>query len=130
MILLDTNILVSYLNGSPGIAQQLAQHLGEVAIPSLVAAELYYGASASARAPENLEKLERLFRSIPIVNFDLDAARAFGTLKSALRQLGRPTGETDAWIAAIALTHNATLVTHNTKDFARIPGLRLTDWLA
>lgn len=128
MILLDTNILVAYLNGHSGIAQRLADHLGDVAVPALVAAELYYGASASARAPENVEKLERLFRNLPIINFDLDAAREFGTLKAALRQRGRPTGETDAWIAAIALAHAATLVTHNTKDFAQIPGLRLTDW--
>ncbi|MEW6683474.1 MAG: type II toxin-antitoxin system VapC family toxin [Nitrospirota bacterium] len=130
MILLDTNILVAYLNGSPGVAQRLVDHLGDIAVPALVAAELYYGASASARAVENLDKLERLFRSLPIVTFDLDAARTFGALKAALRQRGRPTGETDAWIAAIALAHDATLVTHNTKDFAQIPGLRLADWLA
>jgi tRNA(fMet)-specific endonuclease VapC len=130
LILLDTNIVVAYLNGHAGIAQRMATHHTDIAIPSLVAAELYYGACASTRAEENLAKLERLWEILPIVNFDLSAAWRFGTLKADLRKRGRPTGETDAWIAAMALTHSAILVTHNTRDFQQIQGLRLEDWLA
>lgn len=130
MILLDTNIVVAYLNGHIGIAQRIADHLSEIAIPSLVAAELYYGASASAQAEKNLAKLDRFCQTVPIANFDLVAARQFGTLKADLRKRGRPAGETDLWIAAIAISNNATLVTHNIRDFEHISGLRLEDWLA
>jgi len=130
LILLDTNIVVAYLNGHTGVTQRMAAHQSEIALPSLVAAELYYGACASARADENLAKLEQLCNLVPIVSFDLSAARRFGTLKADLRRRGQPTGETDAWIAAIALSHSATLVTHNTSDFQNIPDLRLEDWLS
>ncbi len=129
MILLDINIVVAYLNGQANLAQRIADHLPEIAIPSLVAAELYFGARASTRADENLAKLDRLWQIVPVVSFDLSAARKFGVLKADLRKRGRPTGEVDAWIAAMALAHAATLVTHNTKDFKQVPGLRLEDWL-
>lgn len=129
MILLDTNIVVAYLNGHPGIARRIVDRLPEIAIPSLVAAELYYGARVSSRSEENLAKLDRFFQPVSIISFDLSAARQFGILKADLRKRGKPTGETDAWIAAIALAHAATLVTHNIRDFEHISGLRLEDWL-
>ncbi len=84
MILLDTNIVVAYLNGRANLAQQIADHLPEIAIPSLVAAELYFGACASTRAEENLAKLDRFLQIIPTVNFDLSAARTCGTLKAVI----------------------------------------------
>ena len=129
MILLDTNIVVAYLNGHAGIAERMVGNLSEIGIPSLVAAELYYGARVSSRAEENLTKLDRLWEIFPIVDFDLSAARRYGNLKADLRKQGKPTGETDAWIAAVALAHEATMITHNTKDFQHITGLRLEDWL-
>lgn len=129
MILLDTNIVVAYLNGHAQIGQRIVDRIGEIAIPSLVAAELYYGAYASLRTEENIAKLDRFFQMVSVINFDLLASRRFGILKADLRKRGRPTSETDAWIAAIALAHGATLVTHNTRDFEHIPGLRLEDWL-
>lgn len=129
MILLDTNIVVAYLNGHITVAQRIADHPAKIAVPSLVAAELYYGAYASSRSQENLAKLDRFLQTVSVVNFDLSASRRFGMLKADLRKKGRPTSETDAWIAAIALTHNATLVTHNTRDFEHIAGLGLEDWL-
>jgi tRNA(fMet)-specific endonuclease VapC len=127
---LDTNIIVAYLNGNLAVAQRIADHFPEIAVPSLVAAELYYGAYASSKSQENLAKLDRFLKTILVVNFDLSASRHFGILKADLRKRGRPTSETDAWIAAIALTHNATLVTHNTRDFEYIVGLELEDWLS
>ena len=129
MILLDTNIVVAYLNGHEQVARRIIERVSEISVPSLVAAELFYGARASVRAEENLSKLDRLCQVLPIVDFDLLAARHFGILKAELRKRGRPTGEIDAWIAAIALAHNATLVTHNTRDFQHIPGLQLEDWM-
>ena len=129
MILLDTNIVVAYLNGQEGVAKRIAENLAEIFIPSLVAAELYYGARASNREEENLARLNQLLGIIPVVDFDLSAARCFGTLKADLRKRGKPTGETDEWIAAVALAHGATLITHNTKDFQHITDLKMEDWL-
>ncbi len=130
MILLDTNIIVAYLNGNVAVAQRIADHLSEIAVPSIVAAELYYGAYASSKSQENLDKLDRFLKTVSVVDFDLSASRHFGILKADLRKRGRPTSETDAWIAAIALSHHATLVTHNTRDFEYISGLRLSDWIS
>lgn len=129
MILLDTNIVVAYLNGNTVIGQRIADQLSEIAVPSLASAELYYGAYASSRIEANLAKLERLFQVVPIISFDQRASQQFGILKADLRRRGRLTSETDAWIAAIAITQGATLVTHNTRDFEHIAGLRLEDWL-
>ena len=85
MILLDTNIVVAYLNGHEQVARRIIERVSEISVPSLVAAELFYGARASVRAEENLSKLDRLCQVLPIVDFDLLAARHFGILKAELR---------------------------------------------
>ncbi|MBI3978099.1 MAG: type II toxin-antitoxin system VapC family toxin [Chloroflexi bacterium] len=126
---LDTNIVVAYLNGDVGVAQQISDHLPEVAISSLVLAELLYGALASARASENTARVMQFLRIIGVANFDENAAHAYSRLRLTLRRKGRPTGEIDALIAAAALANNAVLVTHNTRHFDQIEGLTLEDWL-
>src|SRR5579885_2591216 len=107
----------------------MATHRAESTIPALVAAELYSGAPASCRVEEHLAKLEQSWRLVPILTFDLATARRFGELKAGLRRRGKPTGKTDAWIAAMALAHAAGLVTHNTGDRENSPELRLESWL-
>ena len=90
MILLDTNIVVAYLNGHTAVAKRIADRLTEIAVPSLVSAELYYGAYASSRSQENLAKLDRFLQTVSIVNFDLSASRCFGMLKADLRKKADP----------------------------------------
>jgi tRNA(fMet)-specific endonuclease VapC len=94
-----------------------------------VLGELLYGARASARATENVEKVYQLLRAIEGVDFDRDCAEAYSALKVDLRHRGRPTNEVDALIAATALAHNATLITHNVRHFENITGLQIEDWL-
>jgi len=72
-----------------------------------VIAELDYGAKASQRAKENLEKLYRFLDIVDVVPFDFECAKTFGTIKSSLRAVGKPTGEMDALIAATAMAHKA-----------------------
>lgn len=84
MILLDTNILVAYLNGHAGIARRMLDHLPEIAIPALVAAELYYGACASIRAEENLTKLDRLWQVMP------PRRMAWATMTETAQWLAKP----------------------------------------
>lgn len=66
---------------------------------------------------------------LPVASFDLEAAIEFGEIQRELRQIGKPTGEVDALIAALARSRNDVLVTNNIKDFINIPRLQLEDWL-
>jgi tRNA(fMet)-specific endonuclease VapC len=127
---LDTNIVIAYLNGNRTVATQLKAYQPEVAISSLVLAELLYGARASARVAENLARLEQFLQIVEVADFDRASAEAYSRIRLALRQKGRPTGEIDTLIAAVALANEAVLVTHNTKHFENIEELSLEDWLA
>ena len=127
---LDTNIVIAYLIGNQTVAGQLKDHLPEVAISSLVLAELRFGARASARTVENIERLNQFLQIVEVADFDDASADAYSRIRLSLRQMGRPTGEMDTLIAAVALANDAVLVTHNTKHFEDIEGLVLEDWLA
>ena len=108
--------------------ERIQAEIGKVAISALVVAELDYGAKVSQRARENLEKLYRFLDIVQLVPFDGECAKVFGTLKSKLRRIGKPTGEVDALIAATALAHGATLVTSNKRHFENIEGLKIEVW--
>lgn len=129
MILLDTNVVVAHLKGDARVTARLADQIQDVAVPALVVAELDYGAKASARVSENLARLNTFLTSVEIVPFDDAAARQYGTLRARLKAIGKPTGEIDALIAAVALAHGAVLVTHNVRDFENVEGLRVENWL-
>ena len=126
---LDTNIIIAYLNGNQKVAERLKAHLPEIAVSSLVLAELRYGARASARASENLQRLEQFLQIVSVVDFDQASADSYSHLRLDLRCKGRPTGEMDLLIASVAVAHQAILVTHNTKHFSQIEGLAVEDWL-
>jgi tRNA(fMet)-specific endonuclease VapC len=126
---LDTNIVFAYLNGNQGVATRLKAHVPDVAISSLVLAELLYGARLSAKSEANLQRLETLTQLIAVASFDRASADAYARLRLTLRLGGRPTGEVDALIAAVALAHEAVFVTHNTRHFEHVEGLQLEDWL-
>ena len=128
MILLDTNIIVAFLNGDNSILKRIKDEIDRIALSSLVVAELDYGAKVSQRAKDNLEKLYRFVDVVQVVPFDIESAKIFGSIKSKLRNIGKPTGEVDVLIAATAMAHKATLVTANRKHFENIEGLRLEVW--
>lgn len=128
MILLDTNIVVAYLNGNEPVASKVVENINKITLSTLVVAELDYGAKASQNSLKNLSNLNRFIELVRIIPFDLACARMLGTVKSKLRQIGKPTGEVDAMIAAVALANKAELVTGNTKHFQNIEGLKLSSW--
>ena len=128
MILLDTNVVVAFLNGDKSILKRIRVEIDEIGLSTLVVAELDYGAKVSQRSEDNLEKLYRLLEIIQVVPFDIECARIFGTIKSKLRSIGKPTGEVDALIAATAMACEATLVTSNKKHFENIEGLKIEVW--
>ncbi|MBU6373695.1 MAG: type II toxin-antitoxin system VapC family toxin [Alphaproteobacteria bacterium] len=129
--LLDTNI-VSDLVRRPGgpVAARIAEvGEAEIATSAIVAAELRYGAvkSGSARLTQRLsEILDRMY----VTPFEAPADVIYGRLRVALERLGRPIGGNDLLIAAQAFANNATLVTANAREFARVEGLALENWLA
>ena len=128
MILLDTNVAIAFFNGNKTVLQRIYADVDRIALSSLVVAELDYGAKASQKAKENLEKLHRFVDIVQVVSFDIECAKIFGTIKSKLRKLGKPTGEMDALIAATAMAHKAVLVTGNRKHFENIEGLKVEIW--
>jgi tRNA(fMet)-specific endonuclease VapC len=90
---------------------------------------LDFGAKASQNSTHNLAKLNQFIELVQIVPFDLACARALGTIKSQLRKIGKPTGEVDSMIAAVAMVHKAELVTGNIRHFQNIDGLKISNWI-
>lgn len=128
--LLDTNTCIRFLNPrhSAVPARLAAVKREEVTICQIVKAELYYGAYKSARREANPVLLAKFFSQFVSLPFDDAAAEAYGRLRAELTRRGTPIGPNDLMIAAIALAHDLMLVTHNTAEFSRVPGLHLEDW--
>lgn len=128
--LLDSNVCIRLLNekNSP-VARRFVRHSpAEIALCSVVKAELLFGAQRSARVQANLHHLQRFFAPLQSLPFDDRCAEHYGSIRSELAEKGIPIGPNDLLIAAIARAHDATLVTHNTGEFGRVTGLRLEDW--
>ncbi|MBD2458756.1 type II toxin-antitoxin system VapC family toxin [Nostoc sp. FACHB-87] len=128
--LLDTNVCARYLNGrSLSIRERLrSTNVEDIAVCSVVKAELFYGAMRSIDPTRTLfrqQEFLKLFVSLP---FDDSTALVYGRIRAELLASGTPIGPNDFQIAAIALTHNLTLVTHNTREFSRVSGLAIEDW--
>ena len=130
MFLLDTNICIAFLGDADREvrARLLSLPVGEVALCSVVKAELLYGARNSARIEQNLACLASFVAPLRSLPFDDEAAARYGSLRAQLKRDGHPVGGNDMMIAAIALATDATLVTRNAREFAHIAGLRLVAW--
>jgi len=128
--LLDTNACVELLNErDTPIAQKLARIVPQaVVVCSVVKAELYHGAYKSNKREANLKLLARFFQRFTSLPFDDSAAEEYGRLRALLQKQGKLIGPNDLLIASIALANNVTLVTHNTDEFSRVPGLQMEDW--
>ena len=130
MILLDTNICIHVINAKPpAVLERFRQHrMGEIGLSSVVAAELAYGVAKSCSA-RNRQALEMFLAPLIILPFDEAALWAYGELRVELERKGSPIGALDTMIAAHALSQQSTLVTNNTREFARVPGLPLENWV-
>ena len=125
--LLDTNAVIALLKGHPGFLGRLRQHLPrDFGIPAIVAHDLFYGAYKGQRVAENLARVDAL--KLEVLEFDREDARQAGELRAKLAAAGTPIGPYDALIAGQALARALTLVTHNTREFQRVPGLHTEDW--
>ncbi len=128
--LLDTNTCIRHLNGTSGSVRRRMESArpSDLALCSVVKAELFYGSLKSARPKRNLKKLVHFLSRFASLPFDDPAARIYGGIRARLEKQGTLIGPNDLLIAAIALASKATLVTHNTREFSRVKGLKLEDW--
>jgi len=128
--LLDTNICIHLLNQrDAGLERYFRAHSpGEIALCSVVKAELLFGARNSRRVEANLQRLHLFFAPLASLPFDDRAAEEYGRIRSELTATGKPIGPNDLLIAATALAHDAILITRNRDEFGRVPGLRLEVW--
>lgn len=128
--LLDSNVCIQYLNGrSEAIRERIQQtDANDIAVCSIVKAELFYGAQRSQHPERTLARQQQFLRLFLSLAFDDEAAMAYGRIRATLADQGTPIGSNDVQIAAIALVNGLTLVTHNTDEFSRVSGLRLEDW--
>lgn len=129
--LLDTNICIYLIKRKPPEVLERFTQLqpNSVCISSVTSSELYYGAQKSSQAERNLAALNDFLLPFRIVDYDDAAAFFYGTLRADLEKRGQPIGSLDMMIAAHALSLDLTLVTHNTKEFARVNGLKLNNWV-
>jgi tRNA(fMet)-specific endonuclease VapC len=128
--LLDTNVCVVYLRGkNPLVQARFAAHSSaDHYVCSVVVAELCYGAARSQSPAAEQAKVDGFLAAYQSLPFDDACARRYGPLCAGLAAAGTSIADLDLVIGSIALEHGLTVVTHNTKDFARIPGLNTVDW--
>jgi len=128
--LLDTNVLIAITKANPAVRLRLEHHADhEILLSSIVLAEIEYGIAKSTKREYNRQVFAELSRTFKIVTFSPQAAQHYGELRVYLEKRGTPIGSNDTLIAAEALAQGATLVTDNTREFSRVPGLLLENWL-
>ncbi len=128
--LLDTNACVAFLRDRDSfVSRKLTSvRYRDVVLCAVVKAELYYGAWRSSQPSHNFAQLNEFFTHFVSLPLDDHAAEEYGRIRAELARAGTPIGPNDLMIAAIAVAHNLTLVTHNVGEFSRIAGLRFEDW--
>jgi tRNA(fMet)-specific endonuclease VapC len=125
--LLDSNAIIALMKGHPGFLTRLRRHRPpDFGIPAIVAHELFYDAYKGLKTADNLARVDAL--QFEVLEFDREDARHAGELRAKLAAAGTPIGPYDVLIAGQALARGLTLITHNTREFQRVPGLFLEDW--
>jgi tRNA(fMet)-specific endonuclease VapC len=128
--LLDTNICIYLIKKKPAqVLEKFQAHsVGDIGISAITIAELQYGVHKSQHIEQNQRALEQFFIPLIGIPFDEQAAATYGEIRATLEAQGTPIGALDTLIAAHALSLNVTLVTNNTREFSRVPGLQVIDW--
>jgi len=127
MYLLDSNAVIAMLRGHAVLTKRLRERKpDEFAVPAIAAHELYYGAFKGQKADENVPRVDAIpFR---VLEFDREDARCAGELRAKLRLAGSQIGPYDMLIAGQAISRSLILITHNTREFSRVPLLQFEDW--
>lgn len=129
MYLLDTNTLIYFFKKAGQVTAHLQRTPArDIAIPSLVLFELEYGVLRSTRPQEQRIGIDAALQAYRVVPLDYASAQSAAWIKHTLELAGTPIGPNDTLIAGIALAHKLTIVTRNTREFGRVPGLRMENW--
>lgn len=130
MHFLDTNVIVDLIRGNcPALKNHfMRMRLSEMAIPAIVIAELEYGSWHSGDYKRRSAEAMDVIRNFEIYPFGLQEAKAYGLIRQELSAKGIVIGPNDLFIAATALANDGVLITHNTKEFSRVPHLAIEDW--
>jgi tRNA(fMet)-specific endonuclease VapC len=130
--LLDTNICIYIAKGQPTAVRHKFEALSmqQLAMSTITVGELRFGAEKSQSRERALATLAQLVQMIQPCALPVSAAEHYGHVRATLSQQGLPIGNNDLWIAAHALAEGWTLVTNNTREFSRVPGLRVENWVA
>lgn len=127
--MLDTDICIYVVKNYPAELRERFNLLtDQLCISSITLGELHYGAEKSARRLENLRAIMQFAARLEVLPFSADAAVHFGQLRAELERLGQPVGAYDMLIGAHARSEGLIVVTHNRREFDRMPGLRVEDW--
>ena len=130
-VMLDTNICIAIIKRKPQqvLKRFTAYKVGEVGISWVTLAELEFGVAKSLHLETNQAALDEFILPLEIADFDREAARVYGQVRATLEKKGTPIGALDTMIGAHALALGVTLAANNIKEFSRIKGLTVVDWL-
>ncbi len=128
--LLDTCICVFLIRRKlPDVRSRFESYaLGSIGISSVTESELRHGAEKSSDPAGNHRHLDHMLLTLPVLSYDTHCAAHYGEIRARLERVGTPIGSMDLMIAAHAQSLGLTLVTNNTREFSRVPGLTLEDW--
>lgn len=127
---LDTSTCIHALKLEGHVVERLRDHTpDELAVTIITVAELWFGAHKSSRPGATRREIDGFLEPFEVLPFDRDAAEAYARSRLALERIGRPIGERDLLIASIALARGNVVVTYNSSEFGRVPGLKTEDWL-
>ena len=127
--LLDTDICSAYMKGNGKIQNRFIQYGGQLAISVATLGELFTWVSRAKAPAKRAQGLKDLLSDVVVLDATFGIAQRFGETEAAMLDQGLPIREFDLLIAATALVHDLTLITHNTQDFVNVPGLSIDDWL-
>ena len=129
--LVDTDVFSLMVKGQDASINTRLQTLvkGEATVSLITAGEFYYGVTHAPVSTLRDQRAQRLLDFFGLLPLDAEVAVSYGTVRADLRRAGTPIGPNDLWLAAQALAHGLTLVTRNTREFKRVKGLKVEDWV-
>ncbi len=128
--MLDTNIIIYIMKNRPRkVKRRFEKHKGQMCISSVTLGELVFGAEHSQQVERNLADIEAMIARLEVLPFDRKAAYHFGQIRASLYKIGKPIGPYDMMIAGQARASALELITNNVKEFERVPGLLIDNWI-
>lgn len=128
--MLDTNIVIYTIKNKPEVVRAAFKaHYGQICISTVALMELVYGAEKSSAPERNLGEVEGLAARLEVLDYDDHAAIHTGQIRAELAKAGKPIGPYDQMIAGHARSKGLVIVTNNQKEFARVPGIRVENWI-